>query len=296
MDGYRRLLWLLFLVSLTAASGASCPQMVRQITTPRPRALLPSPTLEQVIAVVNGNSSRIQSFASNYATITVAGYPTLRASLAMERPRRFRLLAETTLGGPEVDLGSNDELFWFWMRHDPQKAVYYCRHDQFAQSNARQLVPIAPADLAEALGLVEFDPSLPHQGPTTRSDGRLEVRTIRETDLGPSTRVTVVDPVTGWVLEQQTLDAAGQLVLSVVAGEHRIDPLSGLVMPKVVSIQCPPTRFAMTVNLGNVEINTLSADRAPLWVMPPYPGTTRVDLADPNVRFSQTGRSSRFSR
>ena len=80
MDGYRRLFSLLLLVGLTAASGASCPQMVRQYTMPRPRALPPSPTLEQVIAVVNGNSSQIRSFASNYATITVPEAPTLRAS------------------------------------------------------------------------------------------------------------------------------------------------------------------------------------------------------------------------
>jgi hypothetical protein len=146
------------------------------------------------------------------------------------------------------------------------------------------------------LGLVEFDPGLPHQAPVTRSDGRLEVRTIRETDLGPSTRVTVIDPVTGWVLEQHTMDAAGQPVLSVVARDHRVDPLSGLVMPKVVEIRCPPTRFAMTVHLGNVDINTLTADRAALWVMPPFPGTTPVDLADPNVHLNQAGGSRRFSR
>jgi hypothetical protein len=141
MDGYRRLFSLLMLVALTAASGANCPQMVRQYTAPRPRALPPSPTLEQVIAVVNGNSSRIRSFSSNYATITVGDYPSLRASVAMERPCRLRLRAETTLGGTEVDVGSNDELFWFWFRRDPQNAVYYCRHDRFAQSNARQMVP-----------------------------------------------------------------------------------------------------------------------------------------------------------
>ena len=202
MDGYRRVFSLLMLVSLTAASGASCPQVVRQYAAPAPRALPPSPTLEQVIAVVNENSSQIQSFSANQATITAPGAPTLRANLAMEQPGRFRLRAETSLTGPEVDLGSNDELFWFWIRRNPENAVYYCRHDQFDQSNAKQMIPIAPGELVEALGLAQFDPSLPHQGPFNRQDGLLEIRTIRETPVGPSTKVTVIDPARGWVLQQ----------------------------------------------------------------------------------------------
>lgn len=296
MDGYRRLLLLATVVVLTAASGASCPRMVQQYTGAGPRALPPSATLQQVIEVVNANSSQIHSFATNHATITVPGTPVLRANLAMERPRRFRLRAETSLTGPEVDLGSNDELFWVWIRRDPQQAVYYCRHDQFAQSNARHMIPIAPTDLAEALGLAGLDPGLPHQGPTVRRDGRLEISTIRETDLGPTTKVTVVDAATGWVVEQHTLDTQNQIIMSVWASKHRRDPLSGLVMPKVVTIRCPRKQFLITVDLGNVTINTSSGDRAELWAMPNYPGTRLVDLADPNIQFSQAAESRSFSR
>ena len=53
-----QLRWLLLLVTgLFALSGASCPQMVRQYTNPLPRVLPAAPTLEQVIDVVNRNSS-----------------------------------------------------------------------------------------------------------------------------------------------------------------------------------------------------------------------------------------------
>lgn len=293
---YRRLLTLLVVVVLTAASGASCPQVVQQYTGTRPRALPPSPTLEQVIQVVNANSSQIRSFSTNYATVSVPGVPTLRASIAMERPRRFRLRAETALTGAEVDLGSNDELFWFWAQRDPKHAVYYCRHEQFAQSSARQMIPITPTDLIEALGLVEFDPALPHQGPEPGRDGRLVIRTIRETDLGPTTKVTIVDAVTAWVVDQQILDAQNQLILSATASQHRRDPASGLFMPKIVRIECPRAQFRMTVDLGNVAINTSTGDRAELWAMPNYQGSPLVDLADPNVRFTQVEESRRFSK
>ena len=202
----------------------------------------------------------------------------------MERPSRLRIQADTALTlGPELDLGSNDELFWFWFRGDPQQSVYYCRHDQFAQSAARQAIPIAPAELIDAMGLAQFDPALPHQGPNARADGKLEIRTIRETSQGPMTKITVVDP-RGWIAEQHFYDARGQLALSTVASKHRRDPLSNLIMPRVVIVTCPQQKFRLEVNLGNVQINAPSPAQPNLWTMPQYEGTRLVDLGDPNIQ------------
>ncbi len=52
-----------------------------------------------------------------------------------------------------LDVGSNSELFWFWVREAPTRAVLFSRHDQFAQSAAAQILPIEPTWLPEALGL-----------------------------------------------------------------------------------------------------------------------------------------------
>jgi len=280
MDGYRRFMFLFVLVT---TGGCNWSQLVTQYTAPMPRVLPPSPTLEQVVEVVNRNSRQIQSFSTNQAKLTGPGLPTLRASVAWERPKRFRLRAETALTGPEVDLGSNDELFWFWIRRNQPPAVYFARHDQFADSPVRQVIPIEPAWLVEALGITEFDPDLPHQGPFPTSDGRLEIRTIRETAEGPTTKVTIVHPVSGWLLAQHVYDARNRLKASAVASQHRRDPLTGLTLPKVVDIRCPVAQFSMRVELGNVEINRLESTRHELWTMPSYPGYGTVDLCDPNL-------------
>jgi len=269
---------------LVAASGAGCPRMLGRQYSVMPTLLPPQPSLEQVISVVNQNSGRIQSFSTDRASITVAGYPTLRATVAVQRPGRLRLQADTAMtAGPEFDLGSNDEVFWFWFRGDPQQAVYYCRHDQFAQSAARGEIPIAPAELIDALGLAQFDPALPHQGPLVRSGGKLEIRTIRETQEGPVMKITWVDPH-GWIAEQYYYDARGQMVLRAVAQNHRRDPLSGLIMPRIVDVHCPQKNFQMRINLGDVAINGLSPARVDLWQMPQYEGSRLVDLGNPNVQ------------
>lgn len=250
-----------------------------------PRVLPPSPTLEQVMMVVNRNSQLVHSFTADQAEISVSGAPTLRANMAMTRPNNFRLQAGTLITGPELDLGSNDQLFWFWVRRDESNAVYYCPHDQFESSSLRHNMPVSPKELVEAFGLVEFDPMLPHHGPVKRADGNLEIRTVYQTPSGPMTRVAVVHAAYGWVLEQALYDSQDQLIMHVKAQKHRRDPLTGLVMPKVVVINLPQNQMKMRVNLGNVAINTLDTVNPDLWTVPTIQGTTMVNLGCPTGGF-----------
>ncbi len=280
---HRSWLLLLLVVGLFALSGASCPNMLRPQAPPLPRALPPSPTLDQLIQVVNGNNSRIQCFYTGHATLSGQGIPALSTRIAFWRPRFFRLYASDLTGG-EVDLGSNPDLFWYWVRRAQPPWIYYCRHDQFANSPARHTIPVQPDWLIEALGVSEIDPGLPHQGPFPLQGDRLELRTIRESPDGPVTKVTIFDAAQGWILEQHILNAQGIPLASAVASQHRRDPLSGLVMPGVVVVNCPTAQFSIRIDLGPVEINRLAGNTTELWKMPQIPGTPAVNLANPNIQ------------
>lgn len=277
----QKLAILFVILSLFSAAGAGCPSMTRPNPLSIPPALPPSASLEQVMTVVNRNSQLIHSFSSDQAEISASGAPTLRANIAMTRPHNFRLQAGTIVTGPELDLGSNDQYFWFWVRRDDSNAVYYCEHDQFEGSSLRHNMPVSPKELVEAFGLVEFDPMLPHHGPTKRADGNLEVRTVFQAPSGQLTRVVVVHAAYGWVLEQALYDSREQLLMHAKAQNHRRDPLTGLVMPKVVVINMPTNQLKMRVNLGNVAINTLNAPNPELWTIPVIQGTTTVNIGCP---------------
>jgi len=288
MEGHRAVLWSLAVVGLLALGGPGCAWLSTPQRYALPRALPASPTLEQVIQVVNGNSSQIHSFSTDEATLSIPGTPSLRTSIAFERPKRLRLRAGTGVTGAELDAGSNDELFWIWVKRQPP--LYYCRHDQFATSPARRVLPIEPEWLIEALGITELDPALPHQGPNVRPGGRLEIRTVRETVDGLETKITIVDAATGVVLEQHAYDAQGLLVAQARASRHRRDPLTGLVMPRIVEIRCPRAEFAMRLDLGNVQINRPLGNPAELWTMPTFHDWPTVDLGDPSLQFCPAGR------
>ncbi len=288
MEGYRRLAGWVAIAAWIAAAPMGCSWLPRwQTPWVGPAVLPPSPTLDQVVQAVNRNSQQIRSFSTNQATLSGPGFPTLRASVAFERPRGFRLRGDTAFTGAEVDLGSNNDLFWMWVKRNQPPALYYCRHDQFPTSPARHTIPVEPTWLIEALGVAEFDPALPHQGPYPASDGRLQIRTIRETPEGPTAKITVVDAQRALVVGQYVYDPRGQLVASAVASQHRRDPLSGLVMPRIVDVSCPAAQFSLRIDLGNVNINHLPSDPSQLFTLPSYEGYPLVDLGNPNLQMSQ---------
>jgi hypothetical protein len=283
MDRYRSRLFQVVFAGWFALSCAGCVNILRPQSPPLPRVLPPSPTLNQLIQVVNGNNSRIQSFYTGRATLSGPGIPPLSTRIAFWRPRFFRLKA-TDLTGPEIDLGSNADFFWYWVRRAQPPTIYFCRHDQFAKSPARHTIPVQPDWLIEALGVSEIDPGLPHQGPFPLQGDRLELRTIRETPDGPVTKITIFDGAQGWILEQRIHNAQGAVLASAVSSGHRRDPLSNLVMPGVVVVSCPSAQFSIRIDLGPVEINRLAGNTAELWNMPQIPGTPVVDLANPNIQ------------
>jgi hypothetical protein len=281
----RRRAWLfrLFAISvLASASGASCRSIADQYTMASPR-LLPEPaTLDDVVRVVNENTYRVRSLHTADAQISVPMTPTLQATIALDRPQRFRLRAETSLTGAEVDLGSNDELFWFWVRRNQPRATYFCRHDQFAASPIRQIIPVEPQWLVEAFGLTWFDPQEQHEGPLPAGEGRLRVRTTRRNSLGQAlTKITVLDSARGWILEQHLFDEQGQRIATALTSEHRRDLLHDVVLPRQLEIHWPAAQATMTIQVGAWDVNTLADDSRQLWVMPEYPGFPPVDLSRP---------------
>jgi hypothetical protein len=283
----RRCLWLLIVVGLFTSSGANCPRMTNPFARPPqlPPVLPAAPSIEQVIEVVNRNNGQIESFSTSNATMSAAGLsPTLRANIAFQRSHRLRVRADL-MSSPEVDLGSNDEGFWFWVKRSQPPAVFWCRHDQFATSPARQMIPLEPAWFVDALGLALFDPALPHQGPIQLPGGRLQIDTLRETPQGPMRKVTIVDANQGWVLEQRLHDAQGQLLASSTTSGHQQDYVTGLWMARMVNINCPSAELAFRIDLGpQVRLNQLTGDPVELWAVPNYAGAPIVDIGRPDFR------------
>jgi hypothetical protein len=279
---------LLVVTGILCASGATCQRslIINPFAPPGPAApqvLMENASREQIVAAVNQNSAKIQSLTVTGAAITIQdmlGLPILSGNIAAERPGRFRLTAGTTFG-QELDLGSNDELFWLWVKRNQPPAVYFCRHDQFANSAIRQVMPIEPTWLLAALGMVDLDPAAVFDGPlpSPRGAGTVELRSWLPSAGVNLQRVTVIDARRGWVIEQHVYNEAGTTLLaSAVAESHRYYPVEQVSLPERVAIRLPNANIAMKINLGAAQINRLQGDRSQLWTLPTFEGYPQYDL------------------
>jgi hypothetical protein len=183
------------------------------------------------------------------------------------------------LFGPELDLGSNDEVFWFWVKR-MQPAVLFARHDQLAQSRARQMLPIEPAWIVDALGLVTLDPGIQHEGPFLRGNGQLEVRSQMRGIHGDVTRTLVIDPTYGWIMEQHITDANRRLLASAIAGNHRYYPEFDVSLPHRVEVSAPAANLTFQIEIGQYFINRPVEDPYEMWSLPQIAGQTPINLAN----------------
>ena len=281
------LILLLLAVAASASPGCLWLRRNRHADGPLPPpALAPHPSLADVIEAVNGNTRSVHQLQSEGASLRIVGVPpTLSAELVVERPRRIRLTAQVSrLTGKELDLGSNDQRFWLWVRRNPEPAVFYARHDQFARSNAAQWLSVNPVWLLDALGMTQLDPNAAHEGPIPRPSGEIELRTKLHTPRGVWTRVLVVDGRYGWVLEQHLYDQVGRLIASSVADRFRYYEQHQASLPHSVRIRLNPDQPAeleMELSVVRYQINQLIGNPDLLWQQPQIDGAPPVDVTAP---------------
>ncbi|MEX2357794.1 MAG: hypothetical protein WEE51_05655 [Pirellulaceae bacterium] len=272
---------------LGVCSGAGCPMMQRTDPMHQPPVVFQeTASLDQLIAHVNGNTAKVQSLESTGASVSVKGFPAARANLYMVPPKRFRLIAETSLTGQLLDLGSNDQEFWLWGKMMNLPGQLYARHDQFQYTAARQMMPVEPHWVSYALGLVTFEPTDQHEGPRMTNAGHYEIRSQVSSGSGPLTKVTIIDRSHGNVLEQHVYDAQGTTLVSAMASNHRFDVSTGVTLPYKVDIRLPQSGLDFSVSVIGYRINQM-ADTQAMFQRPERSDVRSINLADPHGMAAQ---------
>ncbi|MEX0704326.1 MAG: hypothetical protein WD069_19655 [Planctomycetales bacterium] len=240
--------------------------------------LPPAVDKAQLVERLNLNASRIIAWRCNDATITAKGVPArLTATIAVESPQRFRLVA-SSITGNEADFGSNDDRFWFWMRRGEPRQVFTVSHEDFRRLGPRLQIPFQPDWLMEVLGVSPIDANeyqLAHDDPQRRF-ARLTAERLMP-DGRAVRRSIVVDTQRGGVIVEHSLyDDGGRLLAKASLLEHRMEP-AGVTMPHQVRLEWPPAGLELTLSLGPIEINPLHLHER-MWEVPAIPDSPTVDL------------------
>ncbi len=245
------------------------------------------PTLEQVKGEINKRYASVQSLSTNTATFSSSSVAVAmrQCTIAYEKPKRLRVTGGLALGmGTEIDLGSNDELFWFWVKRSDPKAIYYARHEEFENCPVRTVIPIEPEWLIETLGLVELKETDPHEGPRRVDDGNLQITSSLKTPRGTYSRMITMHPQTGAILKYEIYAPNGQPFVGAVLSDHEVDPVHGILYAKRIVITCPEAQQTITITMGNVTFNSPSGFKPDAFTMPTYKDYLPIDLCGPEYR------------
>lgn len=290
-----RTLALLALLLFPMLAGCRWNQWLRRTPSDAaPIVFSSTPSLEEVAGALNAQTSRVQSLQTQGATVSVAGFPALSAELAVERPRKLRMRAGTSLLGPELDLGMNDELFWFWAARNPQPGIYYARHDRFATSPLRSSLAVDPSWVTDALGLVSLPPIQEITGPSPVGKDRVELRWTVMSPSGPMQRLVQVHAKHGWIVEQHLYDPRGTLLVTSKAGDHQYSAVDGIALPRHVELNIPAASLNMSLDVASYSVNMPFADGATLFELPSQSlgNVPLVDIADPATAAAMGGTTA----
>ncbi|MBS0202454.1 MAG: hypothetical protein JSS49_06100 [Planctomycetes bacterium] len=246
-----------------------------QAAIPRPR-FSADPQMEEVVDHLNQNVAKLHAWQARRVSIRANGIPGLHGILSVEEGQHLRLSVSSMMG-QEVDLGSNDDVFWINARRmDP--SYVYCHHDQIEDARQSLGIPFEPKWLMQALGVAPIDTAdlkmqIDHSGQNARL-----VQPLLTVHGLPLQKVMQVDLVKGVITEHSIYDSLGNKIAQARLEDFRMDKTSGAVLPRRVLLDCPQSQLSLVMNMGDVEVNPRSIPEK-IWEMPPAaPGIQVVDL------------------
>jgi hypothetical protein len=267
----RQVLPCAFIFALTwVTCGATCiPRRTIPDFQPPPAFNAP-PTTEQLAEVVN-RTRNITSLQSNSVNITPRDERSVNANMTWARPKKFRMTASVA-GMVGFDLGSNEDFFWMTVRNFATTPdLYYARHDEFESQIDRDILPVSPVWLIEAMGISDLDLNMLAQGPTTRPDGLVEITTFVPSPIGNYLRTIAIDPKYGYTKQIFLRDPSMRLIANAYQANHQYYPSVQTSLPHSVRVQLMPmggNNMELDISIASYVVNALPLETMTQFTMP----------------------------
>lgn len=286
----------LFGLVLTLLMGAKGCHLIRSSSGPNtppsdPRVWAGTPKAHDLVQLVNANARLVSSLECSRLSIDAkVDNQSIGAegSLACQKPAspgagpNFRMDA-VVLGKREVDIGSNGQEFWYWIRQTPQPYVYHCSYADFRAGKAHMPFPFQPEWIVEALGIGEYDPAKTYEVRASGNVIELIERTVNPQGQ-PVFKVTVfqrgregVPRVAARVLR----DAKGNTICMARNEEMTRDGLTGADIPYIVRLSWPQEKMELKLTLNKPQVNVAfdAARAAAVFTRQSLNGLPGYDLA-----------------
>jgi len=217
------------------------------------------PTAASLVAYLNESSRQVQALSCQDVTLDCRDHNqsgSAAGRMDCQKPRNFRLTAKV-VGQPLVDIGSNEQEFWFWLgKADPH--VYHCTHEAASRGGIRMPLPFQPDMVLAGLGVADHDPN-------GQYDVRIQAKTIeliepaRSPEGKPVQKVTIFQRAQATGHQPQVMahvlrDMQGQEICRATVTEVVHDPRTGVELPRRIQFAWPARQLEMKMKLDGVRV------------------------------------------
>ena len=202
------------------------------------------PTTADLVAYMNDNARRVQAVQATKVTMDCKQGNELPigldAMIACKKPRDFRL--KGSIGGKQVvDIGSNDDEFWYWISEvKPTPYLFHCSYKDMSTGQVRLPFPFNPDMIVCALNIADYDPNAHYEVKKNKDVIELiePVKSMQGQDVFKVTifnrgQVTSNRPQ---VLAYALRDKQGKDICTAVIKETQVNKETGAVLPVRVQI------------------------------------------------------------
>ncbi len=250
------------------------------------------PSKEDLVRYLQNNSSAITGIQSDDVNLTCySGSPVgipVGAKLRCQGPRNFRLVA-TALGNAEVDLGSNNDEFWYWIRRgDPYQV--FCSYKALEDGKVKKMpFPFQPDWVMEAMGMGQYGPAEKYELVVEKEQLKLIEKTkspqgvpVRKVIVFNRREMKVPAPQ---VTDFQLIDeASGKLICSAKVVKRQVVANRGDI-PRELELRWPAQDLKLVMTINAPQMNNQFPPQ--VFVRTPLKGVPSFDLATGRVEGMQ---------
>jgi hypothetical protein len=266
-----------------------------------------TPTTENLVGYLNRQADRTSVIQSEDVDLVAFAQgkrlPGLRGFMVCEKPRSFRLTGDA-LSTQYVDIGSNGDRFWFWVK-DGDSPLYHCSYTDY-EKGVRLPLPFQPEWVVQALGMAKYDPAKTYKvepkGGTIELTEETTVQGIPVVKATIFNARTVSDPTMPQVVGHAIRDArSGKTICQATIRRVRVATVrtqqgeQSIAYPSDVLLEWPAEQLSMTIKIGKATVNQRLSNEEMnrYFTLPNWPGIKQVDLARLPPPGNPTGRDVR---
>jgi len=188
----------------------------------------------------------------------------MKGNIACQAPRHFRLTDDNVIA--RVDLGSNDNISWFYSRPGEAAFMTWKHEDSAPTQQVPSGVPcIDPNWLMLVLGVKPLDANNYEVSKGLSGGRELWLSAIEDSPSGrPLRRVIKVDTIRGVTHEHAVYDSEANLLVRARLSRHQ--SCNCYLIPSLVRLQFPQMESEITLTFEDIETNPHLPEE--LWRLP----------------------------